>query len=169
MPETQAYVFEAELVDHPGVSCTIALAGRHTLEALHEQLRLAFGWSDDHLYSFWLDGEFWGDRKTEYTAPFEPDEDVKTADARIDALGLEPGREIAYVFDFGDEWRVAIGLAEVRAAAGERLPRIVASAGDAPPQYDPYDEEDDLAEGAVDPDEVEGDPNVWDEGADDET
>jgi hypothetical protein len=33
---------------------------------------------------------------------------------------------------------------------------------------DDDDEERDLEEGALDPDELEGDPFVWDEGADDE-
>jgi hypothetical protein len=33
---------------------------------------------------------------------------------------------------------------------------------------DDNDEEDELEEGSLDPDEVEGDPPEWDEGADDE-
>jgi hypothetical protein len=147
MRERQAYVFEAELVGHPGVSRTIALAGDQTLELLHEHLRVAFRWDDDHLYSFWLDGSFWGDPETEYTAPFEPEEGARTADVHVDALGLAPGRKLAYVFDFGDEWRVTIWLRNIRPAAGARLPQIVESRGEAPPQYESYDEE---GEGADD-------------------
>jgi len=133
-----AFVFETELVDHPGVTRTIAVRGSHTLVTLHAMLRVAYGWEDDHLYSFWLDGEFWGDRASEYTAPFELEEGGATsAETRLDRLGLEPGQEIAYVFDFGDEWRVRLRLADLQAVGGT-LPRIVESRGDAPPQYPDY-------------------------------
>ena len=64
---------------------------------LHNGIQTAFGWRDDHLYSFWLDGRFWGDRSAEYTAPIEPDEDVATADVPIVELGLKPGKKLAYV------------------------------------------------------------------------
>jgi len=134
----EALVFETELVGHPGVTRAIALRESDTLVTLHEMLRAAYGWDDDHLYSFWLDGEFWGDRASEYTAPFELEEGgAKSAEARLDSLGLEPGRRIAYVFDFGDEWRVRLRLAEPEETAGT-LPRIVESRGDAPAQYAEY-------------------------------
>ena len=35
---------------------TIAIREDQTLEQLHEALRLAFGWADPHLYSFWFGG-----------------------------------------------------------------------------------------------------------------
>ena len=142
MAKREAYVFEAKLVGHRGVSRTFALAGDQTLELLHVVLRGGFGWEEDHLYSFWLDGEFWGDPASEYTAPFEPEEGAQTADVPLATLGLEPGRRIAYVFDFGDEWRVDLRVADIRPAADEKLPQLVASRGDAPPQYEDYDEED---------------------------
>ncbi|MBA3375214.1 MAG: hypothetical protein H0U00_05285 [Actinobacteria bacterium] len=74
----QALAFQAVLVpysplagapDAPAVR-TIAIRDDQTLEQLHEALRLAFGWADPHLYSFWLSGKFWDDAG-EYTAPFE--------------------------------------------------------------------------------------------------
>ena len=141
MSERQAYVFEAKLVGHRGVSRTFALAGDQTLELLHVLLRGGFGWEEDHLYSFWLDGEFWGDPASEYTAPFEPEEGAQTADVPLDGLGLEPGQTIAYIFDFGDEWRVDLRVADIRPAGEEKLPQLVASRGDAPPQYPDYDED----------------------------
>lgn len=42
---------------------------------LHEVLRFAFEWDDDHLYSFWLGGEFWAQDGTEYTRPFALEHD----------------------------------------------------------------------------------------------
>jgi hypothetical protein len=141
-----AYVFEAELVEYPEVSRRLAVRGDQTLEDLHEVLRRAFGWWEDHLYSFWLDAEFWGDREREYTSPIEPEDGVKTADVELDRLALEPGREIAYVFDFGDEWRVRLRLGEIRPAGDETYPAILESRGKAPPQY-PIPDEKELGAG----------------------
>lgn len=71
----EALAFQACLVRYsPGtgepespVVRTIAIRADQTLEQLHEALRLAFGWADPHLYSFWLTGKFWDDTG-EYTA-----------------------------------------------------------------------------------------------------
>jgi hypothetical protein len=49
-----AYVFEAELVDEPGVSRRLAVRGDQTLADRHEELRRAFEWWDDDEYSFQL-------------------------------------------------------------------------------------------------------------------
>ena len=138
MPE--AFVFEAELVDHRGVRRTIAVAENQTLEDLHGALREAFEWWDDHLYSFWLDGEFWGDRESEYTSPVEAELGTKTADAAVASLDLRSGQEIAYLFDFGDQWRVRLKLLERRPAGREPLPAVADRVGAAPPQY-VYDED----------------------------
>ena len=135
-----AYLFEAELVDYRGVGARLALAPEDTLESLHELLRDAFGWDDPHLYSFWLDGDFWGDPATEYTSPDAIEEGQRSAVVALAELGLEPGRRLAYIFDFGDEWRVLLRMADI-AAAEEPLPRIVETRGEPPPQYPPFDED----------------------------
>jgi hypothetical protein len=135
-----ACVFEAELVEFPEVSRVIAVRGDQTLADLHE-LRDAFDWSDDHLYSFWLDGVHWGAKQTEYTSPVEADPGVQTADVELGRLGLTVGQEIAYVFDFGDEWRVRLTFAETRPAGDEAFPVTLERRGKAPPQYPIPDEE----------------------------
>jgi Plasmid pRiA4b ORF-3-like protein len=104
---------------------------------------------NDHLYSFWLDGRFWGSPSTEYTAPVEADEGVATADVVIAKLGLMPGAKIAYVFDFGDSWRVALPLNERTDDARGHYPRVVAAEGEAPPQYPDLDEDEAAADRSV--------------------
>jgi hypothetical protein len=136
-----AYVFEAELLEYPEVSRLIAVRGDQTLADLHEALRDAFDWWDDHLYSFWLDGVHWGDSQREYTSPVEPEPGVQTADVELRRLGLTVGQEIAYVFDFGDEWRVRLRLTETRPAGEETFPDTIERRGKAPPQYAIPDEE----------------------------
>jgi Plasmid pRiA4b ORF-3-like protein len=136
-----AYVFEAELLEYPEVSRLIAVRGDQTLADLHEALRDAFDWWDDHLYSFWLDGVHWGSKDSEYTSPVEPEPGARTANVQVERLGLAPGHEIAYLFDFGDEWRVRLRLAETRPAGDESFPVVLERRGKAPPQYLIPDEE----------------------------
>lgn len=111
-----------------------------TLVDLHDGIQEAFGWFDDHLYSFWLDDRFWGDDEMEYTSPVDADEGGRSADAVLVDLGLEPGAKIAYVFDFGDEWRVRLELKNVAPVDDGDYPRVTARVGEPPPQY-PDDEE----------------------------
>jgi hypothetical protein len=140
--DRRAYVFRAELVDHPGVVRTIALSDNLSLEVLHELLRAGFGWTDPHLYSFWLSGRFWDGHETEYATPFEVEETgAKSARTPIRDLGLEEGQTLAYLFDYGDEWRVEIVVTEIRPAGEEPYPQILQSEGEAPPQYPPFDDE----------------------------
>ena len=133
--------FDAVLADFPEVRRSIELRQDQTLVDLHEGIQAAFGWLDDHIYSFWLDGEFWGSPATEYTAPVEVEDDVATADVVLSRLGLKQGAKVAYVFDFGDNWRVSLRLDARIDDEGVNYPRVVAGEGDAPPQYPAPDED----------------------------
>jgi hypothetical protein len=150
----QAFVFSARLEGWKGVRRTIAVRADQTLAVLHDALRVAFGWDDDHLYAFWLSGKFWARDGTEYVHPFalegSPfagwDLPVETpsresAEHGLDRLGLTNGQRIAYVFDFGDEWRVLLTLREVVDDDGAAYPRILEWVGDAPPQYADYEDD----------------------------
>ena len=137
MREDTVYVFDARLVDYEGVGCTLAVRASQTLEHLHRALRRAFNWYDDHLYSFWLSGVHWDGPETEFTAPYELAESgAQSAATRLSNLDLQPGRPVAYVFDFGDQWRVLIELSErVSPEPGVRYPKVLERRGEPPPQY----------------------------------
>jgi hypothetical protein len=68
-----------------------------------------------------------------------------SAERRLNRLRLIKGQRIAYVFDFGDEWRVRLTLRQITAADSEPYPRVLESVGAAPPRYAGYDEEEDAA------------------------
>jgi Plasmid pRiA4b ORF-3-like protein len=133
-------VFEAELLNVSGVSAKVAVAGHEHLTALHDVIQQAFNWENDHLYSFWLDGEFWGDAAAELVIPGAPDTESRTADVAVDELRLKAGARIAYLFDYGDEWRVMLTLRK-RVNGGNGMPRVAARRGTAPPQYPPLEDE----------------------------
>ncbi len=136
----QTYVFDAELVGFRGVRRVIAVRDDLTLVDLHYALQSAFGWDDDHLYAFWLDGRFWTSTDEHFTRPSAIGDAPgaaasRSAAIRLDRLGLAEGRRIAYVFDFGDEWRVRLRVQRVADDAGHPSPRLLSSVGAAPPQY----------------------------------
>jgi len=134
-------VFEAQLMNVRGVRACIAVEARQHLTALHDAIQEAFGWWDDHLYSFWLDGNFWGDQESEFTTPETPDEGIRTADLPMAELDLAPGARLGYVFDFGDDWRVRLTLREQTRGDGGSYPRVLSRTGTAPPQYPGLDDE----------------------------
>jgi hypothetical protein len=149
MPPTNAftnadvYVFHAALVGFRGVSCKLAVPTDRTLEDVHRLLQQAFGWDDDHLYAFWPSGRFW-DREpgSGFGRPgFCRESGDRSARVKLGRLGLEVGQSVAYVFDFGDEWRVRLKLVEVRVADGVPLPSVFDQRGEVPPQYSWEDED----------------------------
>jgi hypothetical protein len=66
----------------------------------------------------------------------------KSAAIPLARLRLKRGQRMAYVFDFGDEWRVDIRLNRIVAAGEGPHPRVVEASGDAPPQYPDWDDAD---------------------------
>jgi len=139
-PGDAALIFDAVLLNARGVRARLAVLERQPLTALHDAIQQAFGWWDDHLYSFWLDGRFFGSRELELTTPDMPDADVATADVPLAELGLDVGQRIAYVFDFGDDWRVRLTVRErIDVEAGDH-PRVLELRGTPPPQYAAIDD-----------------------------
>ena len=151
-------MFGARLDGWPGGRRTIAVRSDQTLVDLHEMLRFAFEWDDDHLYSFWLGGQFWAQDGTECTHPFALENDPfagwdlpiskpgrSSSAQRLDRLGLTKDQRIAYVFDFGDEWRVRLTLRRITPADDGSYPRLLESVGESPPQYLDYEDEEDAA------------------------
>jgi hypothetical protein len=136
---TWAYAFRVVLKWNREVWRIIEVRGDQTLDDLHLAIQQAFGWDNDHMYSFFLSGKRW-DAATEYADPRA--EDGRPADQVIvAALGLSPRKRFLYLFDYGDEllhdvWLVRTAPAEAR----PKYPRIVEVHGESPPQY-PLDDE----------------------------
>jgi len=124
------------MVGFRGVSRKLAIREDETLADLHQLIQLAFEWDDDHLYAFWRSGKFWDRQEVAFGGPgFCQESGDRSARIRLDRLALEVGQTLAYVFDFGDEWRVRLKLVDVRAADGVAVPPILDSRGQPPPQY----------------------------------
>jgi Plasmid pRiA4b ORF-3-like protein len=130
----------------------IELRADQTLADLGRLIPPAFGFDDDHLWSFFLSGKPW-DRASEYARTTEPgllaEERKRNAD-RLRVREAPAGREFLFLFDYGDEWHFGVKLVRTGdVEPGVRYPRVVASQGQAPSQYPDLDDEDDWDEEAV--------------------
>ncbi len=125
----------------------VELAADQTLAELGEAVPAAFGFDDDHLWSFFLSGKPW-DRPSEYARLPDPPIGGRKRGADDLRVGDAPARkEFLFLFDYGDEWHFGVKLVRTgEVEPGARYPRVVASQGEAPPQYPDLDDEDDWDE-----------------------
>ena len=104
-----------------------------TLKALHDVIQAAMPFDDYHLFEFRAGGK-------RYAIP-DPEWDSlrdKTYSAKTTRLGSLVDRgiaELAYTYDFGDDWRHTITIEAVADAdRGAEYPRYIAGVGRAPPE-----------------------------------
>ena len=113
-----------------------------TLHDLHRAIRSAAKFDDDHLYSFYLSGRAW-DKETEYSTG----ESRYSSRIKIGELPLRIKQHFLYLFDYGDEHTFDIQLLGAGPTAGKtRDWRIVEKHGTMPPQYEMWDEGDEVDE-----------------------
>lgn len=123
----------------------IEVADGQTLEDLHDAIQAAFHWDDDHLYAFSFDGDT-RDGLTEVQTPGTPTPPPSADELTLGDLELQRGQRFLYVFDFGDNLRHELEVLDVfpaPTADATNLPRIVETHGEAPPQYDTWDDQGD--------------------------
>ncbi len=122
----------------------IDVAANQTLADLGNAIPLAFDFDDPHLWSFFLSGKAW-DRTTEYALHSEanllggarPRAASRIEIREVPFPGATGTKEFLFLFDYGDEWHFGVKLMRTSevVAPGVTYPRVVARAGEAPPQY----------------------------------
>ena len=138
---TTLYRFKVTLESQKAVWRRIELRGDQTLHDLHEAIQDAFDWDDGHLYAFFLSGKAW-DEDNAYESPHG--DGRSAARYRLEQLPLQSGKQVLYIFDFGDELRHLVKLEAVTPGgvqAKMEYPRITERHGASVPQY-PGDEAD---------------------------
>jgi len=129
------YTFKVSL--DKGTWSKIQLSAHDTLDELHILIQNAFEFDDDHMYSFFMDGEAWS--KNSFKCPFD-NEGPNTDEVEIGELDLIEKQSFLYIFDFGDEWRFNIEVIEVQNEDIKNFQgEIIESKGELPQQY-PDDE-----------------------------
>ncbi|MCX9085875.1 MAG: hypothetical protein OIN87_13875 [Candidatus Methanoperedens sp.] len=124
------YIFKVSL--NRSVWRRIKLSSDHTLLDLHDSIQSAYGFDNDHLYCFCMDGKIRS--KMRISSP-------NVDEVFIGELGLFIGQVILYLFDYGDVWSFRVKLEEIRTEGtkpGE--PEIIDSRGESPEQYGSYED-----------------------------
>jgi hypothetical protein len=139
MAKIDALVFRASL--DAAIHRDIAVAADSTLYALAAAIIASFDFDLDHAFGFYskLTGHiFDSPRRYELFA------DMGEADPGVMGVEKTPatdafpstGSKMILLFDYGDDWTFQVELIERRPRApGEKLPLLLASAGQAPEQY----------------------------------
>ena len=82
------------------------------MEHLHYIILDSFGFNDDHLYSFFMDGKKWSNDCI--TSPHDFDEHSKSNKVQIGDLGLVSRQRFLYLYDYGDEWKFIVEMDRIQ-------------------------------------------------------
>ncbi len=116
----------------------IAIPSKLTLDDLAYEILHAVNFDSDHLYSFRYRSRF-GD-EVEVNHPYTEDPPVAD-EVTIGELPLQPGDEMKFVYDFGDNWQFKIELERIDPPNAKiKKPRVLESHGKAPRQYPDWDD-----------------------------
>ncbi len=130
------------------ISRKIQIAGTKSLYNFAKVITQAFGFYFDHCFGFYDNFQKYHDSKMSYElfvdigeAPLTPiAKGVKKTQIR--QAFKNPGEKMLFLFDYGDGWRFAVELKEVRnAQKWDIKPVILESIGKAPLQYPPCEDE----------------------------
>jgi hypothetical protein len=129
------YAFKVKFKYAKSIYRVIELTSEQTLEDLHLAIQDAIHWDNDHLYSFFLNGELW-DQKFEYASSWSNEAAHFASDGVIGELGMVKGHKFLYLFDYGDSHEFEIEVLSVSPQAKRaKYPRVAESKGKAPEQY----------------------------------
>ena len=119
----------------------VKICSSSTLYELHQFILEIFEFDDDHLHAFFMSNSFW-DKENGYYSPYLEGKLKFSTDFKLCDFNLEKGSKFLYVFDFGDEWRFSIKVLRLESEA-IKMPIVIKSVGEAPCQYEDYDDEED--------------------------
>ena len=159
MPQTDTLILRIALEYDESIYRDIEIEGSKSLHKLAEAIVGAFGFDFDHAFGFYS-----GLTRTKMwrvNPRYELFVDMGDADRGV--LGVKKtkiadafpavGHRMIFLYDYGDEWLFRVSFKEVGSkVAKTKYPKVVASQGEAPPQYpDPDDCDDDRPTWGINP------------------
>lgn len=128
------YTFQASL-DNDTLS-KIQLSAHDTLQDLHNLIQKAFQFDNDHMYSFFMDGEPWS--KNEFKSPFG-NGGPNAKEAKIGELELIEKQNFLYIFDYANAWKFNIEVIKIENEDNKEFKsKIIEIKGKPPQQYPDY-------------------------------
>lgn len=105
-----------------------------TLAELHRVIQLVFGWTNSHLHQF-FEGDWYNPDLVISDASFQEffEEEIEDeSQILIGEMFDDPGAELRYLYDFGDDWRHIIRLESVERTGTDAAPHCIGGRGLAP-------------------------------------
>lgn len=141
MADTSTRIFRASLRGR--LYRDIELPSGGSLEDLPKAIVDAFGFDCDHAFGFYSS---LGHRYHDAEERYELFADLGQADEGVRRTKLstafpEPGKQMLFLFDYGDEWRFKVDLIGLGQKGKAVYPRVVKRVGEAPPQYPALEDE----------------------------
>lgn len=128
----------------------LAIPERFTLYGLAEEIINAFDFYFDHCFGFFDNLKLWAKsnecyelfKDIEKEQRLEPTRCKSVKKTRIDGVFNKIGKEMLFLFDYGDEWRFIVELKGIEPPKQDtKYPLILESVGDAPLQYGEIEED----------------------------
>ena len=150
MAQNSTLIIRAALERRKSIYRDIEIEASNSLYRFAEAIVMAFGFDFDHAFGFYT-GLTPAKMAREYPR-YELFVDMGATEPNVGSVKKTKvaqafpaiGHTMVFLFDYGDEWRFRVSLRGTGAKIAKvRYPRIVATHGDAPPQYPDPDEFDD--------------------------
>jgi hypothetical protein len=103
-----------------------------TLFELHHILQIAFDWQNYHAFEFEHEGYVY--RMPEYADLMDEDNILDVGSNNLDALIVEAGECLKYVYDFGDNWEHRIEIEKFLQAGAGQYPCCIEGELSCPPE-----------------------------------
>jgi|LGVF01.1.fsa_nt_gb hypothetical protein len=130
------YVFKVSLEE---AWRRIAIPGSMFFDDLSTCILRVFAFDSDHLYQFSFKNRFGFLKFVNH--PYMEEESPSTDETRIGDAMIEPGAEMTFLFDFGDNWEFDVELERLDPVDQDMDgPRILDTYGQPPEQYPDYEE-----------------------------
>ena len=117
----------------------VAISSEMTLWNLSQLILRSVDFDADHLDRFSYKNQL--GKTINISHPYL-EESPNTEEVKIGDLPLEVGSIMEYLFDFGDCWEFQLQLEEIKPDVRADYSEVIASHGEAPPQYPDWGEED---------------------------
>src|SRR5947207_10234615 len=143
---TQTHIFRAVLPDELEIYRDLEVEAGKSLYHLAETIVDAFGFDFDHAFDFYTGTKRamlrTNPRYELFTDMGEGDRGRSVKRTKIREAFAALGDAMTLLYDYGDEWHFHVKLVGLgQKAPNTRYPRVVASRGEAPAQYDFPDED----------------------------
>jgi hypothetical protein len=139
LPEGMAEVYQIKLSlegSKPPIWRRLWLPAAISLADVHDVIQIAMDWQNDHLHHF-IAGNYNSSSVVFFSDPImlNGDDCLDEAEARFDALLVQPKAKLRYEYDFGDSWVHDVRLEAVLPFDPRpTYPQCVAGKGAAPPE-----------------------------------